>query len=181
MGGNNSKVVKYKVLLLGLDGAGKTTLLYKLRLKNANADFFATNAFNHEIITQEYNHVKYELHTWDLAGRKELRRCWKYFYNSMQIDIMIYVVSAKESHRLRESALNFKRLTHETSLLSTSRIVVINSFAIRGSERAYELTEAEVEHQFGYDCTVITINVRDPSVGMRRLFQWVSDQKKETN
>ena len=40
MGGGSSKLVKYKVLLLGLDGAGKTTLLYKLRLKNAQAEFF---------------------------------------------------------------------------------------------------------------------------------------------
>jgi len=98
----------------------------------------------------------------------------------MPIDIMIYVVSAKEGHRLKESALTYKRLAHETAMLSTSRIIVLNSFAIRDSERAYEVSEAEVQHQFGHGCEVITINIRDPSVGMLRLFQWVSDQRKKT-
>ena len=92
---------------------------------------------------------------------------------------MIYMVSAKESHRVRESSKEYKRLAHETSMLSTSRIVVLNSFAIRDSERAYELSEAEVQRHFGHDCTIVTINVRDPSgVGMRRLFQWLGDQQK---
>ena len=96
----------------------------------------------------------------------------------MKIDLLIYVVSAKEPHRLREAAVNYKRLVFETSMLTTRRIVVINSFAIRDNERAFELKEHEVQHHFGADCTIITMNVRDPSVGMRRLFQWVSDQRR---
>ena len=175
MGSSSSKPIKYKVLLLGLDGAGKTTLLYKLRLKNAQAEFFSTKSFNHEICNVNFNQHKYELQMWDLAGRQELRKCWQYFYNSMSIDIMIYVVSAKEPHRLRDAAINYKRLVYETSMLKTKRIVVINSFAIRDVERAFEVKEDEVRHLFGSGCEIITMNAYDPTIGMRRLFRWISD------
>ena len=177
--GTGQSTTKYKVLLLGLDGAGKTSLLYKLRLKNNQADFLETSSFNFEVVTQSYNNVKYELQMWDLSGRKELIPCWRYFYNSMNIDILIYVVSAKEPHRLREAAVNYNRLIYENSMASTQRIVVINSFAIRDSERAFELKEDDVQHQFGGNCKIITINKRDPMLGMRRLFQWIHDIEKK--
>ena len=113
MGALKSKPVSLKTLVLGLDGAGKTTLLYKMRLKNAQADFQSTKGFNYEQVLQRFKGVKYCLELWDLAGRAELRKCWRYFYNAMSVDILIFVVSARDRGRLKESANEFRMLCYE--------------------------------------------------------------------
>ena len=54
------------------------------------------------------------------------KKCWRYFYNAMSVDILIFVVSAR-SGPLEESANEFRMLCYETSMLSTNRIVILNS------------------------------------------------------
>jgi small GTP-binding protein len=176
MGIFRSKPVCFKTLVLGLDGAGKTTLLYKLRLKGAQADFQATKGFNYEQVSQRYQGIRYALELWDLAGRAELRKCWRYYYNSMNIGILIYVVSARDRGRLKESANEFRMLRYETNMLSTNRVVILNSFAVRDTDLAHELSTEDLREHFGEDIAVISMNVRDPGHGMRTLFRWISEQ-----
>lgn len=178
MGLGRSKPIKLKFLLLGLDGAGKTTLLYKLRLKTANVEFESTQGFNYEVCNQKFNQRSYRLDIWDLAGHRQLRKIWRYFYDNMEVDIMGFVVSAKaeEKHRLREASQIFTRLSFESSLKYTNRVIILNSFATREQEKTYETTPEEVRHHFGSDATVIMMNAKNPGMGLRRLFQWISEQ-----
>ena len=176
MGVLKSKPVFLKTLVLGLDGAGKTQLLYKMRLKNAQAEFQPTKGFNYEQVSQRFGGIRYNLELWDLAGRAELRKCWRYFYNSMSVDILIYVVSARDRHRLKEAAQLYHRLQYETSMLSTSRIIVLNSFAVRDIDFAFEASREDVREYFGEDVAVVSMNVRDPGHAMRTLFRWISEQ-----
>ena len=171
MGALKSKPVSLKTLVLGLDGAGK-----KMRLKNAQADFQSTKGFNYEQVLQRFKGVKYCLELWDLAGRAELRKCWRYFYNAMSVDILIFVVSARDRGRLKESANEFRMLCYETSMLSTNRIVILNSFAVRDSDFALEMSQEEVHEHFGEETAVISMNLRKPEHGMRTLFRWISEQ-----
>ena len=176
MGIFRSKPVCLKTLVLGLDGAGKTTLLYKLRLKGAQADFQPTKGFNYEQVTQRFQGLRYALEIWDLAGRTELRKCWRYFYNSMDVGVLIYVVSARDRGRLKESADEFRMLRYETNMLSTNRVVVLNSFAVRDVDLALEVSLDELRHHFGDETAVIPMNVRDPGHSMRTLFRWISEK-----
>ena len=63
---------KLNCLVLGLDGVGKTTILYGMRLEETNKTFKETVGFNYEIINQVYKGKRFELHMWDLAGKKEV-------------------------------------------------------------------------------------------------------------
>ena len=179
MGLFKSKPVSLKTLVLGLDGAGKTQLVYKMRLKNVQAEFQPTKGFNYEQVSQRFGGVQYNLELWDLAGRGELRKCWRYYYNSMNVDVLIYVVSARDRHRLKESAQLYHRLQYETSMLSTSRLVILNSFALRDTDFAFEVSQDDVRECFGQEVAILTMNVRDPGHGMRTLFRWISEQHQQ--
>jgi GTPase SAR1 family protein len=66
---------KLNCLVLGLEGVGKTTILYGMRLEETNKTFKETVGFNYEVINQVYKGKRFELHMWDLAGKKEVGWC----------------------------------------------------------------------------------------------------------
>ena len=100
MGCNNTKKKKLNVVFLGSESSGKTSLLYKMRLKNANPIFDPTDSFNYEIIQQKYRDVMFELHAFDLAGKKELQICWPMFYENMPVDVLCVVVHACQREKI---------------------------------------------------------------------------------
>ena len=126
MGCSNTKTRKLNVVFLGSESSGKTSLLYKLRLKNANPIFEPTNSFNYEIIKQKYRDVKFELHAFDLSGKKELQNCWPMFYENMQVDVLCIVVHACQRDKIKEVRKIYKRLSNESNLIKSMKIIVSN-------------------------------------------------------
>ena len=126
MGCNNTKKKKLNVVFLGSESSGKTSLLYKMRLKNANPIFDPTNSFNYEIIQQKYRDVMFELHAFDLAGKKELQICWPMFYENMPVDVLCVVVHACQREKIDDVKKIYKRLTNESNLTRSMKIIVSN-------------------------------------------------------
>ena len=126
MGCNNTKKKKLNVVFLGSESSGKTSLLYKMRLKNANPIFDPTDSFNYEIIQQKYRDVMFELHAFDLAGKKELQICWPMFYENMPVDVLCVVVHACQREKIDDVKKIYKRLTNESNLTRSMKIIVSN-------------------------------------------------------
>lgn len=153
MGGSATKL---NVLVCGLDGAGKTTMLYHMRLKEARKDFKPTTGlappwkllacpaaaipltqavrarpaaragFNYEVVPYIYKKKRYDLHMWDLAGEKKVRRAasahrrcaaaphdarpeqlralWSNFYNNMYVDALVFVIDGNNRSKMPEGA-----------------------------------------------------------------------------
>lgn len=112
------------VLLLGLDGAGKTSLLYRMKLQGIPAEFTATTGFNYEVIKLPSSPVS--IHAWDLAGSPELRRFWKFYYEAIHVDVLIFVVRASDASRLKEAASLYQHVTNEERLRDALQLLVLN-------------------------------------------------------
>ncbi|KAH9260547.1 hypothetical protein BASA81_001014 [Batrachochytrium salamandrivorans] len=118
------------LLLMGLDEAGKTKLLYTLKLGQITesdyraVEFEPTVAFNYELLTWMYKRTQVQYKTWDLAGRRHLRKMWRSFYESAPPDAVMFVVD--ERKRLEEARFEFTQLLHDASLQRSVFVVVVN-------------------------------------------------------
>lgn len=132
-------------MLCGLDGCGKTTILYRLRLKEVNKNFKETKGFNYEIVKQEFQGSSYELHIWDLAGKKELRHLWNHFYSCINFDVVLFCVDANDTDRFEEAYGEFYKLIHEERLRNAIIIVLLNIHNVGDGDR---LRPGEVKTKF---------------------------------
>ena len=124
MGAAKSKNIK--VMIVGPADAGKTTLLYRLKLKNLKqSEFSTTTGFNFETVTVPGSST--QLACWDLAGTRERQKYWKYFYESVRVDVLLFVVSLDQKKQLPEAAKLFQFLRNEERLRGSLKIVAINS------------------------------------------------------
>ena len=123
MGGQSSKSIK--VLLVGQADAGKTTLLYRMKLKLPQAEFSTTTGFNFEQV--QVPGQKTQLAIWDLAGSAERQRFWKFFYEAVRVDVLLYVVSIDHKKSLGDAAKSYRYLRNEERLRSALKIIILNS------------------------------------------------------
>ena len=112
--------------MVGLDGAGKTTMLYHLRLREPEKKFSATNGYNHEIVQRIYDRKRFDFHMWDLSGKPELRRVWKYYYRGTIPDVVFFVVDANDRKRLAEARSELMTVFREPELVGVIKVVVLN-------------------------------------------------------
>ena len=142
--GQSSKSIK--VLLVGQADAGKTTLLYRMKLKLPQAEFSTTTGFNFEQV--QVPGQKTQLAIWDLAGSAERQRFWKFFYESVRIDVLLYVVSIDHKKSLGDAAKSYRYLRNEERLRSALKIIILNSDDENKDEQT-KCTIEEVEHALG--------------------------------
>ena len=122
--GNKASSRNANVLLLGLDGAGKTQLLYRMKLKTASTNWGATTGFNYESVQVPNSHMM--LHVWDLGGGALLRRFFRFYYESIRVDILMFVCNLDQRERIDEAAQLYRFLTNEDRLRKAIRVVVLN-------------------------------------------------------
>ena len=141
-----AKVTTRNVVLCGLDGAGKTQLLYTLKLNDDPGSFDPTRAPNYERISVVKSHVsvRFEVNIWDLPGRLELRDLWKVFWNSTNVDILVWVIDANDRDRLSETAALLSKIAQEDGLRLSQILVVLNTTNPRSEMR---ITKLEVEEK----------------------------------
>lgn len=134
------------VLLMGLDGAGKTQLLYRMKLKT-QTEFSTTTGFNYEAV--QIPNSKTMLHVWDLAGSSMLRRFSRFYYESLRVDILMFVCNLDQKSRLKEASELYKFLCNEERLRKVIRLVILN----KDDEKpeAERLKQSEVVTAFGID------------------------------
>jgi|TARA_B110000090_G_scaffold193920_1_gene228587 small GTP-binding protein len=124
MGGASSKNIK--VMIVGNADAGKTTLLYRMKLKNLkSSEFSTTTGFNFENVAVPGS--KQQLAVWDLAGTNERQRYWKYFYEAVRVDVLLFVVSLDQKKKLPEAAKLFRFLRNEERLRDSLKLICVNS------------------------------------------------------
>lgn len=141
-----AKVTTRNVVLCGLDGAGKTQLLYTLKLNDDPGSFEPTRALNYERISVVKSHVsmRFEVNLWDLPGMLDLRDLWKVFWNSTNVDILVWVIDANNRERLTESLALLSRIAQEDGLRLSEVLVVLNITNPR-SELSARVAKTELE------------------------------------
>ena len=147
MGNAQSAGVHVNVLLLGLDGAGKTQLLYRMKLKTASASWGATTGFNYESV--QIPNSQTLLHVWDLAGSSTARRFFRFFYESIRVDALMFVCNLDQRGRLDEAAQLYRFLSNEERLRKAIRVVVLNQDDEKPASG--RLQKEEVISAFGID------------------------------
>lgn len=145
--GNKASSRNANVLLLGLDGAGKTQLLYRMKLKTEATNWGATTGFNYESV--QVPNTRMMLHVWDLAGGALLRRFFRFFYESIRVDILMFVCNLDQRERIDEAAQLYRFLTNEDRLRKAIRVVVLNQDDEKPS--AGRLQKDQVMTAFGID------------------------------
>ena len=120
-------------------------MLYRLRLKEVNKNFKETKGFNYEIVQQQFQDNSYELHIWDLAGKKELRHLWSHFYSCINFDVVLFCVNANNRDRFDEAYSEFYKLIHEERLRNAIVIVLLNIHNVGDLNR---LRAGEVKTKF---------------------------------
>jgi small GTP-binding protein len=174
MGGSSSKNIK--VMIVGPADAGKTTLLYRMKLKNLKqAEFSTTTGFNFENIAVPG--TKQQLSCWDLAGAHERQKYWKFFYESVHVDVLLFVVSLDHKKKISDSAQLFRFLRNEERLRGSLKLVVANSddekdvhskASIEDVETAFGIIQNNPHER------ILTINALT-GVGLDTLFLAIQD------
>ena len=162
---------KLNCLLLGLDGVGKTTILYGMRLEEVNKTFKETIGFNYETINKVFASKKFELHMWDLAGKKELRSLWPHYYNNMHVQVCIFVVNPNRRDQLPEARKAFHTLVHEEGMRD-ALMVILSNVKNQGDEMLVKEEELKVAlglHDI--DPTLIPIKIFQVNAYNARSFQ----------
>ena len=137
--------VHANVILLGIDGAGKTQLLYRMKLKTESASWGATTGFNYESV--QIPNSRTTLHVWDLAGGSLLRRFFRFYYESLRVDVLMFVCNLDQRERLDEAAQLYRFLSNEERLRKAIRIIVLNQDDEKSAEG--RLQQEEVTSAFG--------------------------------
>lgn len=84
---------------------------------------------------QDFKKKRFDFHIWDLAGAKQLRSLWQYFYSNMTVDVLLYVVNANERGRFKESRAELQRIIHEEEFRDALKLVILNVHRPEDSNR----------------------------------------------
>ena len=126
------------------------------------------DAFNHEVFYAQFRDQSVSIEAWDLAGRFELRGAWKYFYNAMGVSILCFVINAKQRSRLNESLALFQQLSSEAALLSSRKLILLNSFA---AAQSLEIPLEDIRAEVGSEVTCLRVNAKT-GAGFDELMEW---------
>jgi small GTP-binding protein len=174
--GANASTHNIKVLLVGLSDAGKTTLLYRMKLKQKASEFSTTTGFNFEQIEIPGSTTK--LAIWDLAGTLERQRFWRFFYEAVRVDVVLFVINLDKKKQLAEASKLFRFLRNEERLRQALKIVILNSDDENKDEHA-KATHEDVEMALGIvkenpHERILAVNVLT-GVGLDSLFQAIQE------
>ena len=144
--GANASSKNVKVLMTGIESSGKTTLLYRMKLKQKASEFTQTTGFNFEQI--EVPGATTQLAIWDLAGTAERQRFWRFFYEAVRVDVLLFVINLDQKKGLGESAKLYRFLRNEERLRQALKIIVLNSDDENKDEHS-KSTQEDVENALG--------------------------------
>lgn len=103
---DNSKGIKRKIVMIGLDGAGKTSVLNQLKI-NRFMDTVPTIGLNIETIS--YKNLEFLV--FDVGGK--VRSLWSHYYDNL--DAIIFVIDSTDKERLWQIKDEFRKLSSELS------------------------------------------------------------------
>lgn len=159
-----------RIVLLGLDNAGKTTLMHLLT-KNQLKQHNPTQNPTMEQAT--IGNVQFNL--FDLGGHEIARRLWSDYYQGA--DAVVFLVDAKDTDRLEESAAMLHYLLEDDSIASTPILILGNKI-----DSPYALSGSQIEIALGLTpyLNSNTYNVKlcmcslVKKMGYREGFLWLS-------
>jgi len=129
-----SKVVEYRMIMVGLDAGGSTTILYKLKLGEI-VTTIPTIGFNVETVEYKGN----SLTIWDVGGQDKIRPLWRNYYQNTQA--VIYVVDSFDRERMGEARDELHRMLNEDELLEAALLVFANKNDLPQAMSASEVTD----------------------------------------
>ncbi|KAK7201615.1 ADP-ribosylation factor-like protein 3b [Novymonas esmeraldas] len=123
------------ILILGLDNAGKTSILRQ----------FSEEEVSHVTPTQGFQIKKLitggiKLNVWDMGGQRATRYYWRQYFK--EADVVIYVVDAADTRRIREAQKELEHLLEEEKVAGVPMLVFANKQDLLGALSAEELTVA---------------------------------------
>ena len=112
---------------MGLEKAGKTHMLYNYLVGEGGMHTIKqlkeTLGMNFEFVSESRSNFN----VWDISGNPYLRPNWKLYLKNIQVRGLIYVVNVCEDiERIRESCMEFHKLTNEPVLSECVLALVFN-------------------------------------------------------
>ena len=98
MGSGESKDIPKQVLMVGLSNSGKTSFLYQAYSLHRDQKDYETRGFNYEYVNTEGGKIG----VWDVGGSDIMKTYWRYFYQTIYFDGVIYMIEASTEDALKK-------------------------------------------------------------------------------
>eukprot|EP01029_Cantina_marsupialis_P005156 TRINITY_DN1552_c0_g1_i1.p1 TRINITY_DN1552_c0_g1~~TRINITY_DN1552_c0_g1_i1.p1 ORF type:complete len:183 (-),score=48.30 TRINITY_DN1552_c0_g1_i1:221-769(-) len=112
-----------RILMLGLDAVGKTTALYKFKSKVVNT---VSTGFNVESV----KHKRIEFTIWEIGGKDNLRRLWRYY--CVGNDALIFIIDSTDPERLELAKEELWKILEEDEMKQCCVLIYANKRDISG-------------------------------------------------
>lgn len=125
--GNINFNIKLNTIILGDKRSGKTTLLSNIILKRIPNIYYKTIGYNTEVLKLNNNWIQF----WDLGGLDIIKDIWKFFYNTIEINILILIFGPINLEKIDDYFLcktieTIKEITNEIAFKDKSILIIIN-------------------------------------------------------
>ncbi len=121
----------------GLDNSGKTTATAALTGGDTSA---VAPTLGFQIRSLRHERTGTSLNLWDVGGQRTLRPFWRNYFE--KTDGLVWVVDASDGARLRDCALELRRLLAEERLAGAPLLVLANKQDVRGALGPGEVARA---------------------------------------
>ncbi len=98
MGNGESKDVPKQALMVGLSKSGKTSFLYETYSLKRSENDYETRGFNYELVNTKGGKIG----IWDVGGSDIMKIYWKYFYQSVRFEGVIFMIESSSDEALKK-------------------------------------------------------------------------------
>jgi hypothetical protein len=90
---------KLHVVAVGPHKSGKTTLLYSMVGKPIPRNGILNPAYNYSSMKQKFKGKTVNFFVWDLSGRPEVELLWPMYYNTLDVDVVLFLINANSTNK----------------------------------------------------------------------------------
>ena len=153
-----------RLLLLGLDNAGKSTVLNSIIGEDVG-DVQPTFGFQIKSFVSHGALINF----WDVGGQESFRPFWKNYFE--RTDGIIWVIDGSDAERFPEHIAEFTQLLHESFLLMSSILVLVNKSDLYGPENFRRICELLEFGEMPAHMRVFACSAMDGS-GVQEAMEW---------